>query len=193
MILLGIDASLRATGVARVDLSTGHTVVKTIKTENLRGYRRLTVIQDAIAELARGVTHAGIEGFSYNSKSATTEWIYANGHGIRHVLFRRRIPFAVVPPTSLKMYVTGNGNADKIDVVREMRATFPQVRISTDDEADALAVATMVARREGCPLDTHRLRYEHAFGGVEWPDLEGEPRVVKTKTRPRFKPSPLDS
>lgn len=181
------------TGVARLDLETGHTVVKTLHTEKLRGHKRLEVIQEEIAEVARGVNVAGVEGFSYGSKTSSAEWIYANGIMVRHLLWRRRIPFAVISPSNVKLYVTGNGGADKTDVVREVQRSFPRVLIQDDNQADALTIACMIARRHLRPVDAHRLRYEHALEKCEWPDHEGEPRRLPTpKNRPKFKASPLD-
>ena len=64
-------------------------------------------------------------------------------------LARRRIPIAVVSPTTLKLWATGNGKADKADVLVAMRDLWPTVKLVNHNIADALSIATMGAMHLG--------------------------------------------
>lgn len=80
----------------------------------------------------------------------------------------RDIPFALVNPTTLKMYATGKGNASKADMLAAARDDRADVR--NDNEADAYWCATMA-------LDHYRYgrtlrsipRQAEALRRVEWP------------------------
>jgi crossover junction endodeoxyribonuclease RuvC len=80
-----------------------------------------------------------VEGYSYGSKNSR-EVLGELGGTIRLMLFEREIPFIVVPPTVLKKYATGKGNADKIAVgVAVMKGwgkEFP-----TSDQTDAFMLS----------------------------------------------------
>jgi crossover junction endodeoxyribonuclease RuvC len=54
------------------------------------------------------------------------------------------IPFIVIPPTSLKAYVTGKGNAPKELMIREV---FKKWKYEADDnnDSDAYALARVAA------------------------------------------------
>jgi len=92
---------------------------------------------------------------------------------ITHRLWRLGIPVAVAPPSSIKLFATGKGNAAKDRVFASVVRKFPDVE--SNDEADALACAAMGAAHLGVPLvqyDTTLAR-ERALAGVEWwPALE---------------------
>lgn len=106
--VLGLDLSLRATGWAD---SSGVGVAR----PKTKGVERLEEIVDWLnvrlyymqpAELVL------IEGYSYGSKNGG-ERLGELGGVVRLNLYGRGIPYVEVPPTSLKKYATGVGNASK--------------------------------------------------------------------------------
>lgn len=58
-----------------------------------------------------------------------------------------------VPPSTLKKYVTGKGNASKTEVLAATIKRFPSLTVADDNEADALGLAAMGARHLGHPVD----------------------------------------
>lgn len=187
MIVVGLDVSLTATGVARVDTDSGHVRVRTLSSGSRRGHARLEWIRQEILEELRGADFAGIEGFAFMARSANADEIYGLGHLVRHAVWLRRVPYAIVPPASLKLYVTGDGNSDKTPLWRELAKSFSHVDVGDDNQADALGIATMVLRHEGHPVDAHRLRWPHALEKCHWPDHDGEPRIIRKRKPPRAK------
>ena len=101
-LVIGLDIALTNSGVAGPDW-TDH-----IRTGTLRGEPRLDTILERAASFYRHADLAIIEGPSYGSamqgghdELAAARWI------IRHDLWRRGIPTAVVPPASRTIYAVG--------------------------------------------------------------------------------------
>lgn len=70
-------------------------------------------------------------------------------HRIVEFLALRKIPVIDVSVTTLKLFATGNGRADKPEVVAAMRELWPHARIRDDNQSDALALATIGAQHLG--------------------------------------------
>jgi Holliday junction resolvasome RuvABC endonuclease subunit len=116
MRIVGIDASLTATGVC---LPTGETLV--IEPKKLRGAERLNFILESIADL---LTHHKIdmviiEGYSFGSQGRAVFQIGELGGVIRLALYQEGIPCVEVPPSCLKKYICGKGNASKDEVLQQ--------------------------------------------------------------------------
>lgn len=85
----------------------------------------------------------------------------------------RRIPRAVVQPTSLKKWATGSGRADKEGVLAEVRTWWPEehVPIANHDVADSAVCAAMCAVRLGWRMPFEVRRRHHAgLDVVRWPE-----------------------
>lgn len=79
-----------------------------------------------------------------------------------------RITF--VPPRSVKKYWTDNGNADKKLMLAWAERRYPEMHISDDNIADALALAHMGAEHCGIiPISRPPLVNSSALAGVDWP------------------------
>jgi Holliday junction resolvasome RuvABC endonuclease subunit len=179
VIAVGLDLSLNGTGAARVDTDTGGARTMKIDPKGLRGHRRLEFILEEITRVIQGADIVGIEGLSFASKSASRDELYGMHMLVRHQVWRRRVPYALLPPSTVKGYTTGNGQAGKIEMVKAMRSAFPAMKLpNDDDQADALAIAAMVLRWSGQIIDAHVTRWPHCLDGVEWPDHDREPRRV---------------
>lgn len=151
---LGLDLSLRATGAAL--LSTENMETTTVRTltspATLKGHERLFHLRSSLERLVTGksITLATIEGYSFGSKNNQFylgEW----GGVARLCLHEAGVPYIVVPPTSLKKWTTGSGNADKIAMAV---ATYEQFGLKFDDDnqCDAFNLAVLGTAYGGEPI-----------------------------------------
>jgi len=97
-------------------------------------------------------------------------------------LIRHGIPVALVYPSSLKKFLTGNGKASKEELIRVVARLWPDtpgLHLMSGDEGDAAGLATMgvikldqVYRDAGWPApwlaDARSLAVNHA---AQWPEL----------------------
>lgn len=179
-LVIGLDIALTNSGVAGPDW-TDH-----IRTGTLRAEARLDTILDRAATFYRHADLAVIEGASYGSamqgghdELAAARWI------IRHDLWRRGIPTAVVPPASRTIYAVGTARpkhptsgraltaAEAKGAVRD--AVRERYGIHTEgatryDQADAYVLAAMGLHWLGYPLADMPDTHARALGGVAWPD-----------------------
>jgi hypothetical protein len=181
----GLDLSLSQTGIAGVQ--SGRLWTASLSCPPARnGVQRLdeicrsirTFINHTPVDLpgaSNGQTLVVVEGPIYHApkigirgfhERAGLWWLVARD------LWARGIPFAVAPPSTVKKFATGKGNAGKDQVFAAMLRKFPAI-VQTNDEADAGAAALMGAARLGLPLppelEMNGYRLE-ALSGVSWPD-----------------------
>lgn len=130
---MGIDPSLLSTGVCY----TGHTEV--IKTSPILGMERLVLILREISERMDGdlTTHACIEGYYITpGRMMNTIGMAELGGAIKLLCRSRGLPTIVVPPATLKKYITGKGNADKQMVMQAVKKRWGK-SFTSNDMADA--------------------------------------------------------
>lgn len=136
--ILGVDPSLTCTAlVHRHDVRPGCQSF-TISPEPLRGPARLDYLLDGLrrALVLTSPDLVVLEGYAFAARGrhhATAEW----GGLLRWELYRCRIPYIVVPPTTLKLYAAGKGNTP--DLVAAVRKRW-RYRTSSHDVADAYAL-----------------------------------------------------
>lgn len=115
MKILSLDLSLTAPGYCH---SEGAGTIKV--PASMRGMPRLVHIRDCvlrlIAESAADVVC--VEGYSFGSKGAAVVNIGELGGVIRLALHELALPTVEIPPSCLKKYATGKGNASKDDVLQ---------------------------------------------------------------------------
>jgi Holliday junction resolvasome RuvABC endonuclease subunit len=143
-VFVGLDLSLTATGVAvldKADLLTG----RLAPPKNLDGPDRLIWFYEGVDKIVVDYApkYVAIEGYSFNSK-ARQHALGELGGVIRTLLRRRKCPFLVVPPMTLKKFVAGSGQADKSIVMRELFKKYG-VDVPTNDEADAAGLVILAA------------------------------------------------
>ena len=140
---LGIDASLRRTGIC---FSNGakHETFSLPTPEDLRGPARLDWLvnnfRDTCGQRLDTVTQAAIEGYAMGAKGRVfdiAEW----GGVLRLILYRAKVPLIVIAPSTAKKYLSA-GNMEKNQVLLEVYKQYG-VSCATDDEADALVMADM--------------------------------------------------
>lgn len=145
MSVLGIDPSLTSLGFAYGD--GGKAFTGRVRPKDLRGPQRLAYIRDAVAgvvDYAEPLIVA-YEGYSMGSPRAGGGRLADLGElgGVLKLhLFERNIRLLLVPPSNLKLFATGKGNADK-GAVRTAMSKEAGRLLASDDEADAYALYLM--------------------------------------------------
>lgn len=123
---------MTGTGVARSqDDGSAYT---TLISPKGTGDKRLMVIRRSVLDHVQGSELVLIEGYLNRSMSAG---ITGMVHGaVRSGLIEAGIPYATIPPASLKKYATGRGGASKTDMAL---AAFKRggVEFANDNECDA--------------------------------------------------------
>ena len=145
--VIGIDPSLTATGVAWPDGATD--VIKWPGSDTSRlvyAYGRMA----EIADTSPGTLFV-LEGLSYGSKGSAITGQAELGAVIRLAFAHYGADVLVVPPSTLKKYATGKGNANK-DLVRDAaRDRLGLPAGVTSDECDAAWLRQIGLRLVGDP------------------------------------------
>ena len=178
----GLDLSLTSTGVAKVvgGALGGDPWTFRIRSAR-RGWERMDSMLDrisrAVQEIDPDVTI--VEGPAY-SRALSSH--FHEGAGLwwlaTHWLWKSGLPFTVIPPTVLKKWATGKGNADKSAVCVAAATRFRLAQIDPD-EADALWAAAAACQHYGLPLVSMPALNISAIEGlsakklptVNWPKL----------------------
>lgn len=150
----GLDLSVRGPGMcvlsgdphARIGAGLVSDSAMVSYGEDVRGPERLSTVSASVWSwlVSRGMGKAGdvyvIEGYAYGAHTA--HHAGEIGGCMRRVIWETGGNIVVVPPSTLKKYVTGSGNADK-NVV--MKTVFKKWSFDRDDdnECDAFACALL--------------------------------------------------
>lgn len=120
MILAGIDQSLTGTGITiNTNGKYQYYLLESVKEESeapsIEYTRRLMSIRDDIRGILKfhKVEAVAIEGMSFGSKGRVIFELGGLSHMCRAMLIEEGIKFIVSPPTVVKKYWTGKGNANK--------------------------------------------------------------------------------
>ncbi len=117
-LFVGIDPSLTSTAIVILDQEAKIYNQKLIKTEGGtfdRDEGRLLHIVNEIKPITNlpRLEKVLIEGLSFGSRGQSMMQIAALHYLIRIFLYQRGVNYDVVPPTTVKKFVTGRGNAKK--------------------------------------------------------------------------------
>lgn len=176
MKVTGVDLSLTSTGLAVIVDSSAHVAryrTTTAGADVTARHLRVLRIADEVREWCTGADLVVIEGPSYGSTTPHQHdrsglwWLAV------HRVLGAGLPLAVVPPTSRARYATGKGNAPKDGVLAAVVRRYPEVEVTGNDEADALVLAAMGARRLGRPVDVVPKLHLTAMDGAVWPSETG--------------------
>lgn len=170
--IVGLDLSITSTGIALPDGTTRTLHPRQIDLGarlNQLGTDLWRILQQADPQLAI------IEGYSLHSPGPLgmvrrAEWVGC----VRRDLRRLRVPTVEVPPTSLKLWATGNGNAPKPRMIQAARDAGGDP--ANHDEADAYLLWAL-ARLTVDDLDlfsdpTDRPRRLKLADDLAWPDVK---------------------
>jgi crossover junction endodeoxyribonuclease RuvC len=206
--VIGLDISLRAPGLAAVSGNPRSHVGNGLEVdsalirigEDIRGPERLSVVSNAVWEWLRNrgagagtlVVQEGY-GFSRQMGHSTGEL----GGCVRKILYENGCNLVVIPPSTLKRWVTGKGNDDKNVVIKKVFQRW-SYDVDDDNQCDAFACA-MLGLISINPPDTWTLveqdiltkkveRYAGQgqaswFGGGEAGKVAGSSRRRKTVQR----------
>lgn len=143
----GIDASLTNVGLCKMDWDGNyeHKSLGESGITKLVGMDRAEKLEDMARSIAKYLNcdMVAIEGYSFGSRGRATINLGELGGLIRFYLNRYRTPFIEVPPTALKKWVTGKGNADKTKMAMALYKAYG-VEFDNDDEADAYALCRLL-------------------------------------------------
>ncbi|OPG13751.1 hypothetical protein B1L11_06800 [Microbispora sp. GKU 823] len=167
--VIGLDLSMTATGIATWDgrpLST----VRTVASDGDQRLRRImvTVRADAYDYVAKTpIDLAVIEDLPTHAHGAG---ITGMVHGaVRVALMELGVPYALVPPATLKKFATGRGNATKPDM---RMALFQRagLDIRDDNQVDAWWLRAAGLEYLGHPLLELPKAQRDALAKVAWPE-----------------------
>lgn len=155
-LVLGIDPSLRGTGLALIEFAAGRPPVL-LRCQTVRVPARRPM-PEALAEIHRAIDamltafpvyHVALEQTIYVQNFQTAQILgAARGAAIAAVALRG-LPVFEYPPLRVKQAVVGVGRASKEQMARTVQALLGHGRTLAFDEADAAGVAF-------CHAFTHR-------------------------------------
>ncbi len=196
--VIGLDLSLNSSGYAYRSDEVGRLPTITtgrIKPGKRRGMERLHFnrqkLGETVADAERRldpehvrpmpITLAVIEGYAmgYGGKGTPGrvfnigEW----GGVARLFLYDQDIPMLIVSPSSLKIFATGNGHAEKPEIVQAITELWGY-DVPQDDEADAFVLMMLgeayLSKRKARRYGPNRLRALEKVEYVDVPDLFDE-------------------
>ncbi|MFI1371302.1 hypothetical protein ACH4UY_04730 [Streptomyces longwoodensis] len=169
-LVIGADLSLKSTGLGSADW-TDHVRTK----DSQRGHPRLAFLMQEIGSFLRTADLVVLEGPSYgHAGQGGHEELAGLRIMVQHWLWRREIPYAIVPPSSLKLFFAGHGQAPK----SLMRGAAERLYGRTfegpaaNDECDGFALAAAGYAWLGHPLVEVPERQLAALKGCAWPERE---------------------
>lgn len=184
--VVGWDLSLTGTGVARIGTINSELIVQTHRLAST-GKKGATLDErtDRLLRLRNKVLDATlfdgphhdvpavilVEGPAFASQVGQM-WDRA---GLWHLCVmaarQQGIPVVECAPSKLKKFITGKGNADKTAVTSAITRMWPDVTIGSDDEADALGLASIGAIHHRMPVPFLVLeRHREAMAGLDLPE-----------------------
>lgn len=195
-LVVGLDLSLTATGIAKVH-SNGAIEVERVVSKPPKppeGHKHPTLWQrqarlsrlasDIVAVVQRAglPTIVVIEGPAYGSKMGSMHDRSGLWWLVVEELLNLAVPVAEVSPTARIRYAMGIGRGSKEAVMAAAIRRYGQlVEIHDDNEADAILLAAMGAQRFGIPVTVPPSAHSGAIESVVWPALS-EPVTMRLET-----------
>lgn len=148
-LVLGVDPSLRGTGLALLDFQAGRMPVL-LKCRTVRVPARRTMaaalaeIHRAVAEFIAGgppIRHVAMEQTIYVQNVQTAQILGAARGAAIAAAALQGLPVFEYPPLRVKQAVTGSGRASKEQLARAVMSLLGHGRTLAMDEADAAGVA----------------------------------------------------
>ncbi len=145
--ILGIDPSLRGTGIAIVHFQSGRARIEFTKT--LKAPRKQSMVE-CLGVIARSVAdcilrfdirHVAVEESIYVQNFRTAQILGAARGAAIAPCAMRGYPLFEYPPLRIKQAVAGYGRASKQQILASIRALTGTDLKEAYDEADAVAVA----------------------------------------------------
>jgi len=153
-VYVGIDPSLSCTGVVILYNNCNNCDVFTIKTKAKENpdcrINQILVEVCKIIDLLRFIydVYVVIEGLSFYSATNTGLQLAGLNYVLRNYFLRNQINYYILPPTSLKKYITGNGRANKKEVIEAVNKRW-NFNSKNDNECDAFGLAKYCQEKFG--------------------------------------------
>ena len=150
---VGIDPSLSATGVVMINeegVIAEERLINTYTEHYICIEQRLLDIMDSIIFLSgvMKLRYVYVEAMPYLSKGGAIFERCGLLYLITTFLFKREIPFKMIPPTTLKKWAVGKGNADK-KMMMEKSGERWGIKFTDDNICDAYNLAQMCRADQG--------------------------------------------
>lgn len=174
-LVLGLDLSL-ATPALATPTRAWHRAFKT----RGDGYpERLTRLQgtrswvlDQLLEVRPALLV--LEGPAPNATQRVSSWDRAKlWWDVLEAATETFLPVAIVPPSSVKKFATGNGGCKKEAMIAAAYKRLPGLEVEDDNEADAAWLMAMGRAQLGAPLCELPRVQTAALLGVVWPTVAG--------------------
>lgn len=161
MRIVGIDPSLTSLGYAYQD-DTGDIEVGVVAPK-VKGFPRLDLLCGHVQNVLDQVQPDLVvyEGYAMGIRGGRVFDLGELGGILKMEMYYRDIPILVVPPSNLKMFVTGSGGTKGKDAMMRTLAKHRGRLFNTDDEADAYGLVLM-GRAWLCPRTRPRARDHYA-------------------------------
>lgn len=163
--MIGLDLSITATGICDV---FGETF--TVGGPSDRGDTRIFEIIDRSSDvISLGCDLVVVEGLAVHGHGNGMTAAQLMG-ALKFVLIGRGVPYAEVPPATLKKFATGRGNADKTAMAL---AAFKRagVEFADDNQCDAWWLRQAGLTALGSPeVDLPQAQVD-ALAKVDWPEV----------------------
>jgi len=140
-VYVGIDQSYSGFAITLIN-DTGHRT--TVYKPTSAGIARLAELRQHLDSTLKGYTviDVAIEGYAFGSQMANM--LGELGGMVKLALYDKHLYPLIVPPTSLKKYVTGKGNGvSKSQMLLQVYKTW-DVEFSDDNAADSYSLARLV-------------------------------------------------
>lgn len=111
-----------------------------------------------------------LEDYSYGSKAASAIRLGEWGGILRLMLHELNIPVAFVPPSNLKKWLAGKGNANKETMICQATKRSG-LDFANSDEADAWALYAMACQHYGVPIVDMPADRAQALVKIRWPEI----------------------
>jgi Holliday junction resolvasome RuvABC endonuclease subunit len=175
--VVGLDPSLTGFGIA-ASSGEGLTALTRLTTK-LRGHERLEFLLAELSRLIKGADLAVMEGLSFAAKGNALLDLAGLHWMCRQTLWESGIPYAIISPSQLKKFATGDSAADKMAMVIEAVRRFPSLEIRDSDTADslwALAAGCQHVGRPLCSLPQDRIAVLDAVHADK--GRRGQPKII---------------
>lgn len=195
MKICGLDQSLTSFGlVTATDEFAGRWTINLhrIMPGKLRGDERLDYLMTEVVQRCEGAHLAVVEGLTYGAKGDSLLELAGLLTMTRHTLWTMGVPYAVMNPTLVKMWATGDHQADKIAMVTAAIRRFPDLDIDSHDVADALWLCAAGCEHAGRPLAqmpkdrvaalsaAHTAKAKRGKPKIAWPPIRPANAVPKS-------------
>lgn len=145
---MGLDLSLRKTGVAILQDNPLVPRLRLIEPKKLTAVHRLIYIRSELRsileeEYLTGEVVVGLEGYSMGSRGRSYD-IGELGGVVKTYLRENNYALVSIPPKTAKKFLTNNGNADKIEMMRAVREQT-KLNFTDDNQCDAYVMANIAS------------------------------------------------